>query len=287
LASKSVTDVELVAAYLRWLAIARGCSPRTVQSRKYISARWLKWLAAHGSSLATATRHDVLAWMPDNVAASARKNYLGALTGLHEWLVDEGYRTDNPVQRVTRPIQHRQVPRAISDEEAEQVWERCTWNARPAIGLAMMCGLRCQEISGAKWEDISWGPPTTLMVSTAIAKGGHERRVIIPDELGAVLRSRQVAAGWLARGPQGNGSNPELMSQWLSRVLRDECSVNASGHQLRHWYAGAMLRRGANLKIVQDALGHASLATTGLYLKMTISDQAAYAVALTPRREAS
>lgn len=125
------------------------------------------------------------------------------------------------------------------------------------------------------------------MITTDTGKGGHERRVVIPDELVAVLRSRQQSAGWLARGPRGWGAHPELMSQWLGHVLPNECGVVASAHQLRHWYAGAMLRRGANLKIVQDALGHASLATTGLYLKMTIADHAAYAVDLTPRREAS
>ena len=77
------------------------------------------------------------------------------------------------------------------------------------------------------------------------------------------------------------------VEKWLARVLRDECVVDATAHQLRHWYATALLRQGASVRVVQDALGHASLAKTALYLRVTITGQATYATGLTPTRKAA
>lgn len=267
--------------YLRWLAVAKGQRPRTVQARARQLHRFDVFQQAHGRTVLEATHHDILAWLPD-VGPDARRTYTAALSGFYAYLMLEGIRVDNPANRVPRPLPRRRLPKPISDEDAHHIWVACPEYARIPLGLALMCGMRCQELSAARWEDIEWGHQPVLLIGGEGAKGGHERRVVIPDALALVLRQRRLKHGWMARGPFGQGFNPESMSQWLAHVLRDELGVDASAHQCRHWYATTLLRHGANVRVVQDALGHASLATTGLYLKVTVSDQAVYAATLRP-----
>jgi integrase/recombinase XerD len=264
--------------YLQWIETAKGQRPRTVDARHRQILRWLVWCRCHQVDPMTANHRDILAWLPD-VGPDARRVYISALHGLYRYMVLEGYRLDNPADRVPRPLPRRHLPRPISDEDALYVWAKSPDWAKPTLGLAMLCGLRCQELSNARWEDVDWGNRSLLVTG---AKGGQERQVVIPDELATVLRSRKRRTGWLARGPEGQGGNPELMSQWVARTLRNELGVEATAHQLRHWYATTMLRRGASVRVVQDALGHASLATTGLYLRVTIQDQAIHAAGLRP-----
>lgn len=229
----------------------------------------------------TATHVDILEWLPD-VGPDARRTYTAALSGFFTYLQREGFRIDNPADRVPRPPPRRRLPKPISDEDALHIWTAAPAGARTAFGLALLCGLRVQEISAARWEDVEWGKPPTLLVSAEGAKGGHERRVVIPATLVAHLRDHRRKSGWLARGPGGQGSTADLMGQWLRRIMQNELGVLASPHQCRHWYATTMLRRGASVRVVQDALGHSNLATTGLYLKVTISDQAAIVADLRP-----
>lgn len=229
----------------------------------------------------TATHTAILEWLPD-VGPDARRTYTAALSGFFTWCVAEGHRSDNPADRVPRPPPRRRLPKPVTDEDAAHIWTAAPAGARTALGLALMCGLRVQEVSAARWEDVEWSKPAVLLVSSEGAKGGNERRVIIPDALAGHLRANRQRHGYMARGPLGQGSSPELMSQWLRHVLHVELGVEASAHQLRHWYATTLLRRGANVRIVQDALGHASLATTALYMKVTITDQAAHATELRP-----
>lgn len=267
--------------YLAWLTVAKGQRPRTVQARRRQLHRFDVFQTAHGRTVLEATHVDILAWLPD-VGPDARRGYTAALSGFYTYLMLEGIRADNPADRVPRPLPRRRLPRPISDDDANHIWTTCPEWARVTLGLALMCGLRCQELSAARWEDVEWGHQPVLLIGGEGAKGGHERRVVVPDALVTVLRAYKRKHGWLARGPLGQGGNPELMSQWLSRILRDELGVDATAHQLRHWYATTLLRRGANVRVVQDALGHSSLATTGLYLKVTITDQAVHAATLRP-----
>lgn len=275
------SDLDLLLAYLRWLEHAKGHRYRTIQARRRQCIRWVIWLHAHDRRLSTADHRDVLRWLPD-VGADARRTYLGALSGLHRWMVLEGHRADNPVDRVPRPVARRHLPRPITDAEAHQLWAECLPEHRIPIGLALLCGLRCQEIAAARWEDVDLNRVASIVVTRRGAKGGNERRVVIPETLAVHLRARQRRHGWLARGPEGQGGNSELMSQWLARLLRDTYGVDGSAHQLRHWYATKMLRDGASLRVLQDALGHATLATLHLYTAVTLADQAATALQLTP-----
>jgi len=274
-------DLDFLFAYLSWLDHARGYRWRTIQARRRQLTRYIVWLHAHDRTLLTADHHDVLGWLPD-VGSDARRNYLGAVSGLHHWLVLEGFRTDNPVDRVPRPLARRRLPRPITDSEAHGLWLEVLPEHRVVIGLALMCGLRCQELAAARWEDVELGEPPTILVTRRGAKGGNERRVVIPDDLARHLRQRARRHGWLARGPEGQGGNAELMSQWLARLLRDVYDIDASAHCLRHWYATRLLRSGASLRVVQEALGHATLATLHTYTQVTLGEQASAARSLKP-----
>lgn len=274
-----MSDIEV---YLNWLTNAKGQRPRTVEARTRQLRRFERWLDNRGKSILTATHTDILDWLPSDIGPDARRSLTAAVSGFYAYLMLEGIRADNPADRVPRPLPRRRLPRPISDDDAHHIWTAAPDGARIPLGLALMCGMRCQELSAARWEDITWDRQPVILIGGKGAKGGHERRVVVPDALALVLRTRRLKHGYMARGPLGQGSNPELMSQWLAHVLRNELGVDASGHRLRHYYATALLRRGANVRLVQDALGHSSLATTGLYLKVTLDDQAEFAKGLRP-----
>ena len=143
------------------------------------------------------------------------------------------------------------------------------------VGLMVHCGLRCGEIAGLQYDDVDL--QTQVLVVTG--KGGHQRALPVPDEAMQLLQV--YLAGSPARGGQcvfrqhhleGVGLKPSSVSVELGNLMRSSGVKRAaydgvSAHALRRTCASDMLDQGANIRHVQQVLGHASIATTQLYLR--------------------
>lgn len=99
-----------------------------------------------------------------------------------------------------------------------------------------------------------------------LGKGGHERVVPMrPDVLASLHAMGLPRAGRLFRRDAGGGFTGEQMSRWLNGYLHGTADVDASAHQLRHWFGSRAYEECRDLRVVQELLGHASPTTTAVY----------------------
>jgi integrase/recombinase XerC len=201
-------------------------------------------------------------------ATVARK--AAALRCYFAWSVRQGRVPLDPSRSLRAPSGKGRLPRVLSAGEIDVLLDRPGASAleqrdRAALELLYAAGLRVSELCGLDRRGVDLGARTV----TVLGKGGKERRVPIHDRAAAAL------AEWLAGGRNEMAGPPEavfvnqrgarLGPRDVRRIL-DRLSVSPTHpHALRHTFATHLLDGGADLRVVQELLGHASLATTQIY----------------------
>lgn len=213
------------------------------------------------------------------------RSYLQTFT---RWMLEEGYRGDDPGARLRRVRVPRRKPRPVQIEHIDRMLSAGAYRTtREMIIIGAQTGLRVSEIVRIRAEDIDW---TSRTIHT-IRKGGVQLVVHMPDDVVEIARSKP-ATGWWFPSPYANREYPHGGGHILGKSASTRINIvlrragitdpRITGHSLRHYYATQLLRGGANLRVVQEALGHASLATTQLYAEVT-GEEVAAAVAHLPR----
>jgi len=257
---------ELVRAHLTWLQAA-GRAGNTVKDR----ARLLHHANRHlPHGLDYASEEEIARYLarPD-WSDWTRYTYRQHISGYYMWAVRRGHLTLDPTADLPKPRQGPQLPQPCTDEElaialtAPAPFGRAMW-------LAAYAGLRCGEITAAHRSHITDG---RLRIH---GKGGKVRNVPISPLLADELQHER---GLL------------LGEDWTPHKLtkRQRDAWHAVGlpltmhlHRGRHWFATSLLEQGADVRVVQQLLGHSSLATTEGYLAVT-DVRTRDAVALLPR----
>lgn len=191
------------------------------------------------------------------------------------WLAQEGYRADNPAKDLRKIKMSRRRPRPFRVEQIDAMLDSGAYTrTRDIITIAALTGLRIGEIVKLRGEDID----RAGRVISTVRKGNLEHQVGIPEAL-AELLERYPSTGWWFPSPYPNRQFPDGGGHILMRSASDAVSKairragitdrNLTGHSLRHYLATTMLRNGVSIRVVQETLGHASLATTQLYTLVT------------------
>jgi integrase/recombinase XerC len=272
-------------AFLEWLERERRAAAHTVEAYGSDIAGFLGFLTQHVGSepdlamLASLRAADLRAWLAAEAMAGAgnatRARHLSAVRSFFRFLARR-HGVDNPALKlIATPRGRRPVPRALTIDHARDVTERvgemsdaAALQARDTALFTLLygCGLRIAE---ALALDVRDAPETVLRV---VGKGGKER--IVPV-LPAV---REAVAAWLALHPDRRSDSPlflgarggRLDPAVAQRTLRNFRRLSglpehATPHALRHSFATHLLAGGADLRSIQDLLGHASLSTTQRY----------------------
>ncbi|MEA2702904.1 MAG: integrase/recombinase XerD [Actinomycetota bacterium] len=208
------------------------------------------------------------------LSIATKRSQLSIVRTFCRWLVRRGFAQRDATLDLASPRQPRYVPRGIDREAVGDALAGCPdVRAELIVSLEVQEGLRACEVCNLELGDID----TELRVMMVRGKGGHERILPITRETWAVMeRYRQehpAAAGPLVR----SYLNPTkgLSAHYVSRLVSGwmhGAGVGASGHALRHTAATDMLRSGAHVRDVQNALGHTSLATTQRYMPWLVGD---------------
>jgi integrase/recombinase XerC len=280
-----VTGEEARQAFLEWLGQERHGATLTVEAYGADIAGFLGFLAQHLggepdlAALAALRQADLRAWLAHEATEGAgnatRARHLSAVRSFFRFLARR-HGVDNPaLTLIATPRGKPPVPRALATAQACDVTERiaemsdaASMQARDTALFTLLygCGLRIAE---ALALDVRDAPGTTLRV---VGKGGKER--IVP-----VLPAVQEAvAAWLALHPDRQPDSPlflgarggRLDPAVAQRTLRNFRRLyglpeHATPHALRHSFATHLLAGGADLRSIQDLLGHASLSTTQRY----------------------
>lgn len=286
-----------VERYLRHVRLERGRSPHTVAAYRRDLARYLTHLGARGiDDPAAISEADVGAFVAavrdsgdgtTGVSASSAARMLSSVRGWHRFLAEEGLVARDVAAEQRPPTQPKRLPKAISIAEVERLLEACggddpiALRDRALLELLYATGARVSEAVDLAVDDVLTGEGGVGEAVRLFGKGRKQR--IVPlgryarEALDAYLvRGRPVLA---PRGPAtpalflgARGATLSRQSVWL--IIRDAATrasltAEISPHTLRHSFATHLLEGGADVRVVQELLGHASVATTQLYTLVT------------------
>ena len=284
-----MTGFEARAAFLTWLGQERQASPLTIEAYGADIAAFLGFLTNHLggepdlTALAALRQADIRAWLADQANDGAinatRARHLAAVRTFFRFLARR-HGVDNPaIKLVSTPRSKRPMPRPLAADQASaltadigEVSDKATTQARDTALFTLLygCGLRISEALGLDVRDAPL--PGSDAMLRVMGKGSKER--IVPV-LPAV---REAMAAWLALHPDRQPTSPlfvgarggRLNPAIAQRTMRAYRHLNgladhATPHALRHSFATHLLAGGADLRSIQDLLGHASLSTTQRY----------------------
>lgn len=195
---------------------------------------------------------------------ATKRAYLAALRAFSRWMMASGYAEVDPTSRLPKVRVPRSTPRPVSTDQLGVALAsgRFYRRTRTMVLLEAYQGLRAHEVAKVRGEDIRLDTGHLRVVG----KGGVE--VYLPlHPLVAAEALNYPRVGWWFPSPK-DPDRPILaksVSNVLSKALR-RAGVPATGHNLRHWYGTETLRSaGGNLRVCQELMRHASLATTAIY----------------------
>jgi integrase/recombinase XerD len=277
-----------VEEYLSWLVAERGRSANTLAAYRRDLVRYVAWLTGRGVTPAAAASADLEAYVADlraaDLAPASVTRAMVAVRSLHRFLADEGDAERDPGLLLEVPKVPRGIPKALPEDDVNALLAAVVGDGprdrrdRAILEVLYGTGLRISELVGLSLADLDLHGGYLR----AFGKGSKERVVpligMAAEALEAWLavggRPRLEPARWARRGDAGavflNARGGRLSRQGAWGVVRRYgtkvgIADRLSPHVLRHSCATHLLDHGADVRIVQELLGHASISTTQRY----------------------
>ncbi|MDO8490697.1 MAG: tyrosine recombinase XerC [Dehalococcoidia bacterium] len=279
---------ELLQKYLRYLEIERNASRYTVRNyTSDIRDSFFKFLKSEGiASLAEVDRlalRRYLGWLAEaGYARSSVSRKLSAVRSMYRYLAWERDIPDNTLAKVSLPKREKRLPPFLTQSETLRLIEAPSLDTplglrdRAILELLYAAGMRVGEITGLNVRDINLKSREVLV----LGKGSKERQVLMGKTAAAFLerymrsarrklmgKRRPDALFLNRRGGRLTDRSVQLLVNRYARGAGMQKSIHP--HMLRHSFATHMLDGGADLRVIQELLGHASLATTQTYTHVT------------------
>lgn len=279
-------DYPYLGAFLEMMVAERGASRNTYDAYRRDLTRYLDHLAAVGRDGISAQTEDVRGFLAglsaDGLAARTHARKLSAVRQFHGFIMLEGHRADDPTSTVDAPRLGRPLPKVLQFDEVGALLDA----ARAAEGwrgvrlLALLetlyaTGLRVSELVGLRLSSLS----RDGRIVTVRGKGGKERLVPLGDAArqaidawlplrAGMLKEQGKAVPWLfpSRATAGHVTRDGFAKQLRGLAVAAGLDpVRVSPHVLRHAFATHLLANGADLRSVQQMLGHSDISTTQIY----------------------
>jgi integrase/recombinase XerD len=289
-------DLELlpldVEAFLSWLLTERGRSANTLAAYRRDLSGYAQWLAARGSTVHDVGREGIEAFVGVRRAGAAPASVarqLAAIRMLHRFLAEEGLRPDDPTADLDGVRVPAGIPKPLSEAQVTSLFEAVLGDDavarrdRAVLELLYGTGARISEVCGLDVGDLDLVSRTARLYG----KGSKERLVPFGRAAAAALdawfapggRDRLVPDRWARRGD----AEAVFLNQRGARLTRQLAWAMVKGygqragipadhlspHVLRHSCATHLLDHGADLRVVQELLGHATVSTTQVYTKVS------------------
>ena len=281
-----------VEEFLTWMATERGRSQNTLAAYRRDLNSYCEWLTEHYSDPISATADLLVTFIGwrrgSGAAASSIARQLAAIRMMHRFFVDEGMRPDDPTADLDGIKVPAGIPKPLSEADVLSLLAAVTGDTpvsrrdRALLELLYATGARIGEAVGLSLGDVDLESGLVRL----FGKGSKERIVPFGRAAGSALREWLAPGGrplmvplrWARRGDSEamflnhRGARLSRQSAWL--VVSEyghACGLEKrlSPHVLRHSCATHLLDHGADLRIVQEMLGHASISTTQIYTKVS------------------
>jgi len=279
-----------IEAFLEMQAVERGAAANTIEAYRRDLDQYRSYLDGRGRELAGATQADISGWLTAlseaGLGASSRARALSAVRQLYKFLVIEGQVADAPTEGQVGPRRKRPLPKTLSVAEVDKLIAEAARRTEDGDdiekrrALRLYCLIEMLYATGMRVSELVSLPRSVLAgdarVLTIKGKGGRERlvplnpsaRAALDRYLAATTGEGRITSKWLFPSKSAEGHLTRQRFAQDLKLLAMEAGIDGeriSPHVLRHAFASHLLDRGADLRAVQQLLGHADISTTEIY----------------------
>lgn len=283
-----MTDIELIDDFIMYLNGIKSYSSNTIDAYKLDVIEFLDFIISEKMAAGlTKIRNEricrnFISYLSNKeYASSTIHRKLSALTTFYNYCLREEFVTNNFFENVSAPKAPKRLPKMIKESEVQMLFEACDLENKLGyrnyclLGCLYGCGLRVSELCNIQIKDIDFNDRTIKIHG----KGNKDRYVVMYEELASSLKhyistfrvellynSKDENNRYLFLNKNGTQLTRVGVRKILDKLVHD-CgeTFHISPHMLRHSFATALLNNGADMRSVQELLGHESLSTTQIY----------------------
>lgn len=279
---------EQVEDYLRYSQIERGLSANTITSYRQDLTAFINFLKKEHLKTWPTKALDIDAFLAQqrdlNKATSSISRLISSLRKFYQWLVRQNIQKINPMLEIDSPKKRRSLPVALTVDEINHLLDQPNTNKklglrdRALLETLYATGIRVSELINLKFNDLH----EELKLIKVFGKGSKERLIPISEVALSWIDSykEKVRDPLILKVGQNsdfiflNSRGTALTRQAVWQIIKKYCNMagiqkNVTPHTLRHTFATHLLENGADLRVVQEILGHSDISTTQIYTNLS------------------
>jgi len=274
---------DLTREYLSYLRVEKGLAANSIESYERDLGRLSAWAVKNGLELISLTRLDLREWLMDlsgqKLSESSKRRMVSSVRGFYKFLMIDGHLKSSPAEDIAAPQKGFYLPKFLNKSEIEMLLAQpdvSTANGlrdRAILELMYSSGLRVSEVVDIKVRDLD----LDLGILTCTGKGSKTRRVPmgssavewVKSYISARQKIENIEIQNLFVSSGGKVLNRQLIHSFI-KAYGDKCGLEGvSPHTLRHSFATHLVQNSADIRSVQQMLGHADISTTQIYTHIT------------------
>jgi integrase/recombinase XerD len=274
---------DFVREYLSYLQVEKGLAKNSLESYERDLHKLKNWSDKNGFDLLALTRKDLREWLIDlageNLSESSKRRMVSALRGFYKFLMFDGYIKKNPAEDLDAPQKGFYLPKFLNQTEVENlllvpdVSGEIGLRDRAILELMYACGLRVSEAVDLRMSDVE----LDAGILTCKGKGSKTRKIPIGASAVEWLKSYLVLRRRkenfevqnLFATSSGRPLNRQIIFKFIKEYAEKIGLPDVSPHTLRHSFATHLVQNSADIRSVQQMLGHADISTTQIYTHIT------------------
>lgn len=274
---------DLIREYLSYCRVEKGLSANSIESYANDLARLDGWADKNGEDLLVLTRTDLREWLIDlsaeTLSENSKRRLISAVRGFYKFLMFDGHINNNPAEDLVAPQKGVYLPRFLNQSEIEMLLSvpdtstEIGLRDRAILELMYASGLRVSEAANVRINDIDLDGG----ILTTTGKGSKTRRVPvgasaiewIRSYLAVRRRKENIEINNMFVNAAGSPIDRQVIYVSITQYAERCGLTSVSPHTLRHSFATHLIQNNADIRSVQQMLGHADISTTQIYTHIT------------------
>jgi integrase/recombinase XerD len=274
---------DLIREYLAYLRVEKGLAANSIEAYGSDLAKLSEWASKNGISLLTLERTDLREWLIDlsrtDLSESSKRRLISSIRGFYKFLMIDGHIKTSPAEDIATPQKGLYLPKFLNQTEVEMLLSQPDVSTetglrdRAILELMYSSGLRVSEAVNLQIREVD----LDLGILTCTGKGNKTRRVPIGTSAVEWLKSylalrrknEKIDIQNLFVSPAGKPLTRQLIHSFIKAYAKQCGLEGVSPHTLRHSFATHLVQNRADIRSVQQMLGHADISTTQIYTHIT------------------
>lgn len=265
--------------YIDYLKYEKNLSPRTIEKYKYSLIVFEKYMLNKNINLFDVTQYDIMDFLTNyfkDKGVSSKTNSITSINNFYIYLVKDKRININPCENIDRPKMKKRLPDVLTVNEVDKLLDiplhtKEDYRDKAILEVLYATGIRISELTNLKMQDVDF----TNKVVRVFGKGSKERIVPINkyalkylgmylDIRGSFLKGKLT--DYIFLNSKGEAISRESFGLELNKIVKKQgLNKRVTPHMLRHSFATHMLNQGADLRSIQELLGHSDISTTTIY----------------------